>query len=339
MIAFSRKPCDDSLEDTESLISNSTEEAESRRPGFRHRISLRLLLPVLAFASVAAIGLARYRQGADPHKSTLQNVQELFLMGLLLGGSKPGDLPTGFTAVATMLRPNAECNSVGRFLRTANSAEECAQRVMDYGGIYFIHSGKPGGFCYKETTSSADCPEGFKNTTDYNFYEASYSAATSQMVKADVECGVSNGKYLGIFPNVSACVEAAATHGANFFLYGKRFQADMCFAQNTNSSSCPEGFRTDSFDFYEVKRSKIGYTKLKEGSECGSKGEFLWHKNSVMACALGVQALGGTHFIFGTGFIKANMCWMEQTKNDTCPEGWESDSYDFYRIDTGNYSS
>jgi len=336
MEVFSRNSCEDSLEamqeDTESLIPhNDTEEGTGIR-SFRHRITLRLLFPVLAFASVAGLGIARYGQAADPHKSTFQNVEELFVLGFLLGGSKPTDL-LGYTPTATLIRANAECGSVGRFLRSADSPEECATRVMDYGGRYFIHSGKPGGFCYLEHTESEDCPEGFVNRTDYNFYEAYFSQPRSHLVKTDVECGVSNGAYLGLFKNLSSCAVAASEKGREFFLYGKRFQEGMCFAQLTNSSSCPEGFRADSFDFYAINKTKVGYTKMKEGAECGSRAKFFWHKNSIMACALSVKAAGGTHFIFGTGFLKANMCWMEQTDSDLCPEGWESDSYDFYRID------
>ena len=46
---------------------------------------------------------------------------------------------------------------------------------------------------------------------------------------------------------------------------------------------------------------------------------------------------GCRFFIYGTA-AHADMtgrCYWEQTKNAGCPEGWETDFYDFYEVNAG----
>ena len=49
---------------------------------------------------------------------------------------------------------------------------------------------------------------------------------------------------------------------------------------------------------------------------------------STNACA---ATAGCEHFVFGTG-AKAGRCFHELTSSASCPEGWESDLYDFFRL-------
>ena len=54
-----------------------------------------------------------------------------------------------------------------------------------------------------------------------------------------------------------------------------------------------------------------------------------------MECALACQATYGCeYFVYGNG-LKKERCYWEKTaksQNEVCPEGWEEDHYDFYRL-------
>ena len=51
-----------------------------------------------------------------------------------------------------------------------------------------------------------------------------------------------------------------------------------------------------------------------------------------------MSRVGCTYFIYGKNGVqgdKSQQCWWEKTKTETCLEGWESDSYNFYSLSTG----
>jgi hypothetical protein len=53
--------------------------------------------------------------------------------------------------------------------------------------------------------------------------------------------------------------------------------------------------------------------------------------SSPEACADLCRASGETFFIFGIG-SKAGNCYSESTTSPACPEGFETDQYDFYEL-------
>ena len=67
-----------------------------------------------------------------------------------------------------------------------------------------------------------------------------------------------------------------------------------------------------------------------------------WYERVVCSrrLAIGLSMVtraGCRFFIYGTGADvgTAGRCYWEQTKNAACPEGWETDFYDFYEVNTG----
>ena len=74
------------------------------------------------------------------------------------------------------------------------------------------------------------------------------------------------------------------------------------------------------------------YSLVKSNAECKSGDNDMGKKVSVQDCANAVSASDGFFFIFGTG-SKAGNCWKESTGSEACTEGWETDSYDFYKLE------
>ena len=76
---------------------------------------------------------------------------------------------------------------------------------------------------------------------------------------------------------------------------------------------------------------------MKQGVECESDDESLGDDVSIGECANACKAKAGCNsFIFGTG-IKAGNCYWEKTLNGTCPEGWEKNDYNFYKMKGMSY--
>ena len=77
------------------------------------------------------------------------------------------------------------------------------------------------------------------------------------------------------------------------------------------------------------------YTPVRYAAECNSEDEWLGSFKSLMECALACQATHGcVYFVYGNG-LKNKKCYWEKTtktQNEVCPEGWEEDHYDFYRL-------
>ena len=75
------------------------------------------------------------------------------------------------------------------------------------------------------------------------------------------------------------------------------------------------------------------------GHECKSSDVKLGDFDTVQQCADACAATRGCYFFdFGTNWKKGR-CYWEQTQgedNTICPEGYQSDKYDFYEL-TGMY--
>ena len=80
---------------------------------------------------------------------------------------------------------------------------------------------------------------------------------------------------------------------------------------------------------------------MKSGVECDSSDSRLENVWSVAECANQCHAMKDSckFFIVGNGLyteISEERCYVEHTSDSSCPEGWDSDSYDFYEM-KGNY--
>ena len=79
-------------------------------------------------------------------------------------------------------------------------------------------------------------------------------------------------------------------------------------------------------------------TLVRSNSECGSDDTLIGAAGTfddVAGCAAACSAHEGCHFfIFGTG-TKAGACYMENTSDNSCAEGFEEDEFDFYELGTG----
>ena len=74
------------------------------------------------------------------------------------------------------------------------------------------------------------------------------------------------------------------------------------------------------------------FTLLKRGHECNSEDEYLGAVSSVVLCANLCQNNEGCKY-FSVGNDGGNEnCYWEKTNLPTCPEGWDTDTYDFYQL-------
>ena len=100
-----------------------------------------------------------------------------------------------------------------------------------------------------------------------------------------------------------------------------------------------DGDRSDTdTDRVSICRRGGTYTLIKTGVECEENfGEHNFGKQSSLeSCAQKCETRAGcTYFIYGTGPKEGN-CWQEGVTSDDCgPKGYESDSYDLYKITKG----
>jgi hypothetical protein len=101
-----------------------------------------------------------------------------------------------------------------------------------------------------------------------------------------------------------------------------------CGTYTGGSSNVQRGLQTST---WQSCTKAVGYTLVNSGVECKSGDISMGSKASVEQCADAVKSNGGKYFVFGTGG-KAGKCYQENTASATCPEGWETDSYDFYAL-------
>jgi len=149
-------------------------------------------------------------------------------------------------------------------------------------------------------------------------------------VKSNVECKSGDTK-VGKFSNLEQCATAVSEKGGEFFIYGTGSKAGHCYVEHTKSHTCSEGWENDKYDFYKMSAAP-NVVKVKSGVECKSNDKGHGKFGTLGMCAAAVAKGGGKFFVYGTG-KKAGACYTEYTKSDGCEEGWEKDSYDFYKFE------
>merc|ERR1719410_1189580 len=88
------------------------------------------------------------------------------------------------------------------------------------------------------------------------------------------------------------------------------------------------------FGDYNKRAMKDVPVLVKTGVECQSSDKYSGKGLELRECASLVYFEGGSYLVYGTG-PNAGWCYMENTSSESCPEGWQNDDYDFYKLTTG----
>jgi len=129
--------------------------------------------------------------------------------------------------------------------------------------------------------------------------------------------------------SVQECAEAVKEAGGSFFIYGIGPYDGACYQEHTSSEDCLEGWQTDTYNFYKIDES---YTLVHAGAECESSETIIGRGMTLKACAEAIKRVGGSFFIYGIG-PNDGACYQEHTSSEDCLEGWQTDHYNFYKID------
>ena len=168
-------------------------------------------------------------------------------------------------------------------------------------------------------------------------------------VRGGAECK-SADVFLGDQKNLEDCVNAVRKNGGQHFVYGYGSRSGKCFQENTNSASCPEGWKGSEYDFYslrpsgwstqDVQSADSSQLLIKEGHYCGAGDEYLDAPESLEACSDAVRKNGGKFFSYQAPNPMIRLvgrCLQAKTKLATCPEGFIRDTgtrkMNFYSID------
>ena len=153
------------------------------------------------------------------------------------------------TESMTLIKSDVECESNDDLLGTFSKLEECAAKVLEAGGRFFIYGkeeisgrsdGDKTGQCYHEKTSDGTCSEGWESDS-YNFYES--MCAASKFVK-DNKC--------------EDCLKGHTCDGA---------EATACdqtkYVDSNVCKTCPTGSTCDG-----SKATKCAETKYVDSNVC-----------------------------------------------------------------------
>lgn len=181
-----------------------------------------------------------------------------------------------------MIKKDHACWARERMFLGKMSRQRCAEAVRA-NGYKFFHWIKwcATGNCGAVGTKSAECREGWRYSTKFDFYAIEefdhhkQAYAKHGLVKEGHKCK-SGEMFLGWMSSVPACANAVKSDGGKFFSYGKhggisfdasKFSAGSCYKEDTNSKSCPEGWEKDGkFDFYAL--DDTGEVASHQGAEC-----------------------------------------------------------------------
>jgi hypothetical protein len=72
-----------------------------------------------------------------------------------------------------------------------------------------------------------------------------------KIIKKEKECG-STDEYVGWYSSKEKCAAAVRKKEGKYFVYGNWQKSWLCYLEKTTSASCPEGFKSNEFDFYEI---------------------------------------------------------------------------------------
>ena len=150
------------------------------------------------------------------------------------------------------MKSGVECKSADESLGDEISIVECAKACKEKAGCNFFAfgTGSNDGKCYWEKTSTASCPEGWKQA-DYNFYKSDLES-DYDLVIGGRECN-SDDKNLGDQNSLTECAKACKEKtGCNFFIFGTGSKTGKCYMEKTPNAGCVEGWEVDDYNFYTV---------------------------------------------------------------------------------------
>jgi hypothetical protein len=231
-----------------------------------------------------------------------------------------------------LVKSDVECKSDDQPFGHFSSVEECKEVVRATGGTFFIFGkGSKAGACYREHTKSENCPEGFENDL-YDFYKILNPVTGVELLKGEAECR-SNDDLLGHMPSLSACAAAAKAAGGEYFVYGHQTKQGACFRESTALQTCPEGWERKDYDFFKITTPSLGMKLIKPSVECKAANDWIGYFPTLVSCMEAVRAHGGQFFIYGkSGSNKQNACFRANTESELCPEGFEKNVYDFFKV-------
>jgi len=240
-------------------------------------------------------------------------------------------LPAG----CELIKSNVECRSSDTRLPDTASSHQCAESVMQNGGVRFIFGkGRQDHRCYIESTTSDECTEGFV-WSSYDFYSChSIAEAGCNLVRADTQCSSADSRMPDA-DSLRQCAESVMESYGERFIYGKGGKSRQCFIERTESDECLEGWSPDDqFDFYSCADDDCSV--VKRDAQCRYGEDRVDDADSWQECSALVRQRGGVRFIYGK-LGKSRQCFMERTSSDQCTDAGgfvdKGGEFDFYSCD------
>eukprot|EP00928_Gymnodinium_smaydae_P004407 TRINITY_DN11503_c1_g2_i2.p1 TRINITY_DN11503_c1_g2~~TRINITY_DN11503_c1_g2_i2.p1 ORF type:complete len:545 (-),score=126.70 TRINITY_DN11503_c1_g2_i2:84-1718(-) len=118
--------------------------------------------------------------------------------------------------------------------------------------------------------------------------------------------------------------------GTAFFAYGKGKKDEECVEEYTSTKDCTEGWQsTPDYDFFRVAFSEAEL--IATNVYCRSKKEALGLTETAEECLAKGKEKFARFIAFGKA-SKAGQCYKDYTDSPYCPEGFESNLFDLYRV-------
>jgi hypothetical protein len=201
----------------------------------------------------------------------------------------------------TLIHEQVECMSDDANLGDQTSLDNCALACSRHQGcVFFIYgTGFKSGRCYAELTASAACSEGWE-ADHFDFYGlGSATPPSSPRI---------------VLPPSSPPLPPTSPP-----------PPPLPLPPPPPPSPPLSPFRILKRDAECMSEDMM----LHDDSECDGVTCIM----TVEMCANKCESIEGCDFfIFGKGF-KDGRCYWEKTSDASCPEGWETDEYDFYLLD------
>merc|ERR1711871_1335913 len=102
-----------------------------------------------------------------------------------------------------------------------------------------------------------------------------------------------------------------------------------CYCEAQDSESCTR--TNNDYDRYDLE---VSACLVRSNHECKSGDEDLGKKATLQECKNAVKENKGEFFSYG---INGNegQCFKENARVGDCPDGWQADQFDFYRLSQG----
>lgn len=120
------------------------------------------------------------------------------------------------------------------------------------------------------------------------------------LVQSGVEC-LAEDQTVRPQKSWQLCAEQAAEAQGHFFAFGTGWKAGKCHVEFTYEESCPEGFKSSTYDFFKLAPITVRAWKRRAGATCAAMSLHLEGAATSDACAVKVAVAGQSSFLYGTG--------------------------------------